>query len=133
MKTICKAATMTKCYPLSGGWVSSRNYWNNRAAVIECKGGYTALQSYNTIVCVLYRGKLYRTWGGYSRTTANHISRFCDMNGLRRISKKEWENMPVFDTAIESLNTEFEYNYSNPYMCDYFTSFKIIYPKKVGV
>ena len=52
MKTICKAATMTKCYPLTGGWVSSRNHWNNRAAVIECKGGYTALQSYSTIVCV---------------------------------------------------------------------------------
>ena len=83
MKTICKVATMTKCYPLSGGWVSSRNHWNNRAAVIECKGGYTALQSYSTIVCVLYRGKLYRTWSGYSRTTANHISRFCEMNGLR--------------------------------------------------
>ena len=97
----------------------------------DLKAEATALQSYSTIVCVLYRGKLYRTWSGYSRTTANHINRFCDMNELHRISKKEWENMPVFDTAIEPLNTEFERNYNNPYMCDYFTSFKIVYPKKV--
>lgn len=53
------------------------------------------------------------------------------MNGLRKISKKEWENMPVFNTAISPLNTEFEYNSINPYMCDYFKAFKIVYPRKV--
>lgn len=126
MKTICKAATMTKCYPLSGGWVSSKNHWNNRAAVIECKGGYTALQSYGTIVCVLYRGKLYRTWDGYSRTTQNHICRFCEMHELHKIGKNEWKKMPCFFTNINPLPVDFIYS-DNFYKCDYFKKFRIMY------
>ena len=123
MKNICKNFEIKKAYPLSNGWISSKNFWNNKAAVIECKGGYIALQSYSTIVCVLYRGKLYRTWGGYSATTSNHINRFCNMNGLKGISKKEWENMEVFNTSIKPLETKFRMGYNG----QYFESFSILY------
>lgn len=125
-KTICKNFEKKNAYPLSGGWVFSRNHWNNRAAIIECKGGYTALQSYGTIVLVLYRGKLYRTWSGYSRTTSNHVARFCEMYGFKKIAKSEWENMPCFLTNIEPLPIDYIYS-DHFYKCDYFKKFRIVY------
>ena len=129
-KTICKSAKMINCYPLSGGWVSSRNFWNNKAAVIECKGGYKALQSYHTIVAVIYRGKLYRTWGGYSVTTQNHINRFAQMYLSKSCNKRQWENMEVFNTSIRSLDID----YSKKCVAglhEWYQGFRILYPKTV--
>ena len=34
------------------------------------------LQSYNTIVCGIVKGKFVRYWDGYSRTSANHVDDF---------------------------------------------------------
>lgn len=132
MKTICKSAVMKNCYPLSGGYISSRNFWNNKAAVIECKGGYMALQSYGTIVAVLYRGKFYRTWCGYSVTTMNHIRRFCQMYGGPALNKATWKKLHVYDTSIEPLKVKYLQDIGL-YRCDYFKRFKIVFPEKVGV
>ena len=123
---ICKKPTIKSAYPLPG-YINGRNHWNNRAAALITVNGYKALQSYGTIVCVISpKGKFYRTWCGYSRTTANHINRFCDLFNMRGYSKKEWEQLPVYDTEIKPLKIDFLQDIGL-YRCDYYRKFKIIY------
>ena len=63
-----------------------------KAALIENKGR-VFLQSYDTIVACIDKGKLFKLWDGYSATTARHICTFCYSFGVKPVSKKEWENM----------------------------------------
>lgn len=128
-KMICKKAIMAHCEPLKGGKIESRNFWNNKAAIITCKGGYKALQSYSTIVCIFYRGKIYRTWGGYSVTTMNHINRFCHDMGIKNGGKKWWLSLPVYDTNIEPLDTKYYKAIYSPWSDSYYyQGYKIVYP-----
>jgi len=64
-----------------------------KAKVIE-ENGKTSLVSYSTKVCEIENGRFVRLWGGYSRTTANHINDFRRLYGLPTLSKKEWEALP---------------------------------------
>lgn len=127
--TICKNPIMAHCEPLKDGKITSRNFWNNKAAIITCKGSYKALQSYSTIVCVFYRGKIYRTWDGYSVTTMNHINRFCADMGIRNGGKKWWMSLPVYDTNIKPLDTKYYKAIYSPWNgCYYYQGYKIVYP-----
>ena len=86
-----------------------------KAALIENKGR-VFLQSYNTIVACIDKGKLLKLWDGYSATTARHIDAFCYSFDVKSVSKKEWENMPlsrVKKPYREDLN--YKANYFNPY------------------
>lgn len=64
-----------------------------KAKVIETETE-TALKSYDTIVCKVVDGEFIRLWGGYSRTTMNHINDFRALFGLPSLSKREWESLP---------------------------------------
>ena len=96
----------------------SREYqkmFYKKAALIENKGK-VFLQSYDTIVACVDKGKLLKLWDGYSATTARHIDAFCYSFGVKSVSKKEWENMPlsrVKKPYREELN--YKANYFNPY------------------
>lgn len=86
-----------------------------KAALIK-KEGRVFLQSYDTIVACIDKGKLFKLWDGYSATTARHIYTFCYSFGVKPVSKKEWENMPlsrVKKPYREDLN--YKANYFNPY------------------
>ena len=74
------------------------------------------LQSYNTIVAAVKDGKLLKLWDGYSKTTSRHIYTFCHCFGVKNVSKKEWEKMPITninEPVRKSLN--FNSSYFNPY------------------
>ena len=86
-----------------------------KAALIENKGR-VFLQSYDTVVACIDKGKLFKLWDGYSATTARHINAFCYSFGVKPVSKKEWENMPL--SRIKKPYREdlsFKANYFNPY------------------
>ena len=96
----------------------SREYQKKKkkkAALIENKGK-VFLQSYDTIVACIDKGKLLKLWDGYSTTTARHIDAFCYSFGVKPVSKKDWENMPlsrIKKPYREDLN--YKTNYFNPY------------------
>ena len=96
----------------------SREYqkmFYKKAALIENKGR-VFLQSYDTIVACVDKGKLLKLWDGYSTTTARHIDAFCYSFGVKPVSKKDWENMPlsrIKKPYREDLN--YKANYFNPY------------------
>lgn len=65
--------------------------------IIETEEGYAICISYSTLVAWYRRsdGTFHRSWGGYSRTTQRHLSRFCDYLGISNPCKKDWEAMDV--------------------------------------
>lgn len=68
-----------------------------------------SLLSYDTIVCDYdpMTGEFNRLWGGYSRTTANHINDFRAMYGLEPLNKKAWEALPVKNDSGERYRVEY--------------------------
>lgn len=66
-------------------------------ALYATKDKETWLASYNTLVCYLtINGQFVKLWDDYSRTTMKHINSFRQKFGYPVISKKEWEEMPVY-------------------------------------
>lgn len=60
------------------------------------------LVSYNTVVAVYQRGKFFRTWDGWSVTSARHIKSFCIWLGVPTMNKAKWDALPV-----ENMHTLF--------------------------
>lgn len=85
-----------------------------KACIIK-SGNRVFLQSYDTIVAYIYRGKLYRTWDGWSRTTSKHIDAFCSEYGLTRIGKKAWEAMEVKSVDISGVALNYTTSFYNNY------------------
>lgn len=82
---------MSTIYNLSA--TRQKSYYG-KAKVIE-DNGEMLLKSYETIVCKIDKnGDFKRLWGGYSRTTMNHVNDFRRGFGLPALSKKEWEALP---------------------------------------
>ena len=100
---------------------------NKKAYVITTTTGYKYLQSYETIVAVISpKGKFYRTWGGYSVTTKNHVNAFCYMYDLPGYNKKEWKNLPVYHSALRPYPCIYE-EYNSPYnFVGYLAKFKFL-------
>ena len=73
------------------------------------------LRSYDTIVCEYNpkTGEFTRLWGGYSRTTANHINDFRRMYGLEPLNKKAWDALPVKNDSGERYKVEFSNGFVN--------------------
>jgi len=70
-----------------------------KAKVIEYDNGRKDLKSYDTIVCAIdENGAFIRLWGGYSRTTMNHVNDFRRENGFPMLNKKAWESIPCENT-----------------------------------
>lgn len=77
-------------------YVTARKSFNHKAIVNIMDNGIKCLVSYDTLVCVINtKGKLVKTWDDWSVTTAMHIDSFLKSNGLKAISKKEWQKMKV--------------------------------------
>ena len=74
-----------------------------------------SLLSYDTIVCEYdpMTGEFNRLWGGYSRTTANHINDFRRAYGLEPLNKKAWEALPVKGGNGERYKVEFSNGFVN--------------------
>ena len=81
---------MENIYNLSA--TLQKSYYG-KAKVIETETE-TALKSYDTIVCKVVNGEFIRLWGGYSRTTMNHVNDFRALFGLPSLTKREWESLP---------------------------------------
>ncbi len=88
---------------------TQKSYYG-KASVIEGNDGMKYLKSYDTIVCAYdyNTGEFTRMWGGYSRTTMNHVNDFLRLFNLPTLSKKEWEAIPCGSEArfrVEVENT----------------------------
>lgn len=66
---------------------------NNKASIRTGPKDNKILTSYYTDVAMIYRGRLYKLWQGYSVTTLNHINEFLALYGYKAISKYEWINI----------------------------------------
>lgn len=86
-----------------------------RKATVEVYSNGAVLYSYDTAVLALVNvdGKIraFQLWSGYSQTTARHVDEFLRQNGQKPLSKKDWDNMPVYykdyfygDSGIKSIN-----------------------------
>lgn len=88
---------MTELKPISDGHKS----FNKLAYVRRLhKSGVVMLISYSTYVCCYdVRGRFYRLWRGWSRTSMRHIAEFVKQfgRGTGPLTKKEWEALPVED------------------------------------
>lgn len=66
-----------------------------KKAYVLRDGNNLFLRSYNTIVCGIVNGKFIRYWDGYSSTTMKHVNDFRVQHELNRLSKKDWDEIPV--------------------------------------
>lgn len=63
-------------------------------AIVTISNGIQTLTSYTTDVARIdTQGNFEKLWNGYSVTTMNHVNSFRIINGLRPISKSEWERI----------------------------------------
>lgn len=51
-------------------------------ATTRTENNAVILKSYNTDVCKIENGKIFRLWAGWSSTTAKHINDFLTQNGF---------------------------------------------------
>ena len=75
--------------------IDGRKSFYNKATVNVYNNDEIELKSYNTIVCRIKNGKLYRTWNGYSITTMRHVNAFLNAYGMETINKKQWEQLEI--------------------------------------
>ena len=73
---------------------TQKSYYG-KASILENEK-VIALKSYNTIVCFIEKetGDFKKSWSGWSSTTAKHVNDFRILQGLNKINKKQWENIP---------------------------------------
>jgi hypothetical protein len=73
---------------------TQKSYYG-KAIVIDC-GEIKQLKSYDTIVCAYDTdtGIFTRFWGGFSRTTLNHVNDFRKLFNLPTLRKSEWNALP---------------------------------------
>lgn len=83
--------------PVAG--VNGQKSFYKKAFVTTDADGDQYLTSYKTVVAMKIKGRFYRCWNGYSRTTMEHVKAFFGRN----ISKKEWDEMDVIDPDTGEL------------------------------
>lgn len=78
--------------------------FNNKAKVVIASRGEHVLRSSETYVaCVDKRGNFIRLWKGTGTEVIRHVNSFRIDRKLKPITKKEWDEMPVIDSAFLSL------------------------------
>jgi hypothetical protein len=94
---------------------SYQKSYYRKAHVINNDDGTVSLRSYETIVCKYNpgTGEFTRLWGGYSRTTMNHINDFRRLFNLPALNKKAWEALPVNGGSGERYKVEFSNGFVN--------------------
>ena len=79
-------------------WGREKSFYGK--ATVHEYGSVKELVSYTITVCQIDgNGEFHRLWGGYSATTMRHINSFRLANGMKAISKSEWEEMEVEDNV----------------------------------
>ena len=95
---------------------TQKSYYG-KAVVIYTDDGALELKSYDTIVCRIEpnpeTGELefVRLWGGYSRTTMNHVNDFRRLWYFPALSKREWDALPCENR--ERYKVEFSNGFVN--------------------
>lgn len=84
--------TMLDLRPVDG----RKSFYGKAQVLVDTPSGWRFLYSYSTLVCGISPGKGFRRyWGGYSATTMRHVNSFRELSGLDKLSKAEWEALPV--------------------------------------
>lgn len=86
-------------------YTNQKSFYKKALVYTDGKGNF-ALQSYNTIVAVIVKDKMFRTWQGYSRTTQIHINEFTNQILNKDCFKTDYLNLPYvkFDYPLRVLN-----------------------------
>jgi len=85
-----------------------------KARILTYADGTAALKSYDTIVCTVSpSGDFTRLWGGYSRTTMNHINDFRRLFGLPSVNKAAWSALPVAGGCGDRYGVEFSNGFTS--------------------
>ena len=64
-------------------------------AKVHINDNMYTLYSYDTRICTVANGKLYRHWGGYTATTMRHIKSFLVITRQPGGGKKWWDSLPI--------------------------------------
>lgn len=132
IRTIAKNQEIKEVYELKSVFGHPKSF-HGKANVIVTKSGYKALQSYETIVCIISpKGKFYRTWDNWSATTAKHIDSFCATFGQRGYNKASWKDLEVYNSGIKAfpcIYEEYSGYWGNP--TGYLEKFKFLGAKGV--
>lgn len=72
-----------------------KSFYGKAVVIIDSSAETETLVSYETAVARINNGKFERLWDGWSVTTARHINSFRETNGMERLSKSEWNALPV--------------------------------------
>lgn len=85
-----------------------------KAKTRTTENGETVLKSYETDVCkITSAGDFVRLWGGYSRTTMNHVNDFRRLFGRPTLNKKAWESLPCENGSTERYKVRFSNGFVN--------------------
>ncbi len=78
--------------------------FGNRVQVVIGGRGERVLYSSGTIVAAIgKKGEFYRLWRGTNKNTMREVNSFRIDRKLKPITKREWDAMPVIDSAFLSL------------------------------
>lgn len=81
----------------------------DRAAIIYHTNNSVILRSYYTDIAVIYKGKFYKIWKGFTVTTLKHINLFREENSFPTLNKREWIELPVYENVIDNETGEVIY------------------------
>lgn len=83
-------------------YTNQKSFYKKALVYADGKGNF-ALQSYETIVAVIIKGKMFRTWQGYSKTTQIHINEFTNQILNKDCFKHDYLNLPY--KKLEYIST----------------------------
>jgi hypothetical protein len=76
-----------------------KSFYGKAVVKVDSAARVHTLYSYNTAVARIdgdgADAVFTRLWDGYSVTTMKHVNQFRDCNGMKRLSKAEWNALPV--------------------------------------
>lgn len=73
-----------------------KSYYGKAVVIIDSAARTETLVSYDTPVARIEAdGSFTRLWDGWTATTARHVNSFRETNDMSRLSKAEWNALPV--------------------------------------
>ena len=82
---------MIVSYDLKPKYDRAKSFYGK--AIVKLEDDRATLQSYETDVCEIKNGQVYRLWGGYSATTMRHVNEFVKQFGFNVGGKKWWDSL----------------------------------------
>lgn len=81
----------------------------DRAAIIYHTNNSVLLRSYYTDIAVIYKGKFYKIWKGFTVTTLKHINLFRQEYSFSTLTKRDWIELPIHENVIDEDTGELIY------------------------